>query len=80
MGYALRLADSDDGERLDEINKEKQGDANACFNEIMKLWLRSSSSCTWSTLITAIKSIGGLEAIGAQIEAQILAASKQILK
>ncbi len=78
MGYALCLADSDDGERMDKIKEEKQGDPNSCFNEIMKVWLRSSASCTWATLIAAIKTIGGLEATGAQIETQILAASKQI--
>ena len=77
VGYALCLADSDDGKRMDEIKEEKKGEANSCFNEIMKLWLRSGSSCTWSTLIAAIKSVWGLEAVGAQIEAQILAKSKQ---
>ena len=58
---------------MDEIKEEKKGEPNSCFNEIMKLWLRSSSLCTWSTLIAAIKSVPGLEAIGAQIESQILA-------
>ena len=74
VGYALCLADSDDGERMDSIKEEKRGDPKSCFNEIMKLWLRSSSTCTWSTLITAIKSIGELEATGVEIESQILAA------
>ena len=77
MGYALGLADDDDGKRMDEIKAENEGDTNSCFNEIMKLWLRSSSQCTWLTLIAAIKGVMGLEATGAQIEAQILAASKQ---
>jgi hypothetical protein len=79
VGYALCLADNDDGERMDKIKEEKQGDPNSCFSEIMKVWLRSSSSsCTWTTLIAAIKTVGGLEATGAQIETQILAASKHI--
>ena len=78
VGYALCLADSDDGEQMDKIKEEKKGDPNSCFNETMKLWLRSGLSCTWTTLIAAIKTVGGLEATGAQIEARILAASKHI--
>ena len=70
------LADSDDGEQIDKIKEEKKGDPNSCFNETMKLWLRSGLSYTWTTLIAAIKTVGGLEATGAQIEARILAASK----
>ena len=78
VGYALCLADSDDGEQMDKIKEpeEKKGDHNSCFNETMKVWLRSGLSCTWTTLIAAIKTVGGLEATGAQIEARILAASK----
>lgn len=78
VGYALCLADSDDGKGMDKIKEEKKGDPNSCFNETMKVWLRSGLSCTWTTLIAAIKTVGGLEATGAQIETQILAASKNI--
>ena len=48
-----------------------------CFNDMMKLWLRSRlPEVTWATLIKAIKSIGGLEDAGAKIEAQLLSSGK----
>ena len=51
-----------------------------CFNDTMKLWLRSAPShqLTWAMLIKAIKSIEGMEAVGAQIEAQVISSGKQV--
>jgi hypothetical protein len=51
-----------------------------CFNDTMKLWLRSAASAqpaTWATLIQAIKSIEGLEPFAAEIEAQLITSRKQ---
>ena len=79
VGVALGLADDDDGVQLDNIKEEKKGDSSQCFNEAMKLWLRSSSDlspCTWAILIAAIKSVAGLESAAEQIKTQILTASK----
>lgn len=79
VGTALGVADDDDGEQLDRIHENRNGDCGMCFNDTMKLWLRSGSPSfpvTWATLIKAIKSVGGLEAVGAQIEAQLLTTSK----
>ena len=77
------LSDDDNRERLDNIRKVKNEDCNLCFNEAMKLWLRTAGSTagpavsrTWSALFTAMKSISELEAIGAQVEAQFLAESE----
>ena len=79
LGTALRLADEDDGEQLDKIQENRSGDSGMCFNDTMKLWLRSAPShqLTWATLIEAIKSIEGLGAVGAQIEAQLISSGKQ---
>ena len=79
MGTALGLADDDDGEKLDRIQENRKGDDGMCFNDAMKLWLRSNSPSypvTWATLINAIKSIEELKAAGAQIEAQVLSTSE----
>ena len=81
LGIALGLSDDDDGEALDRIQRDRNGDNNLCFNEAMKLWLRSGAvsgplACTWSKLFDAIKSIQGFEDSGAQIQTQLLAASK----
>jgi hypothetical protein len=51
-----------------------------CFNDTMKLWIRSAASeqpVTWAALIEAIKSIEGLEPVAAQIEAQLMSSRKQ---
>ena len=74
LGTALGLADDDDGVQLDKIQESRNGDSGMCFNDAMKLWLRSGSSSqvTWATLIKAIKSIEELGAVGAQIEAQLI--------
>ena len=79
LGTALCLADEDDGEQLDRIQKSRNGESGMCFNDTMKLWLRSAPShqLTWATLIAAIKSIEGMEAVGAQIEAQLISSGKQ---
>ena len=81
LGTALGLADKDDGEQFDKIQESRSGDSGMCFNDTMKLWLRSAPSrqLTWATLIEAIKSIEGLEAVGAQIEAQLISCRKQAL-
>ena len=81
MGTALGLGDDDDGEALDKIQRDKNGDNNLCFNEAMKLWLRSGAAsgplaCTWSKLIKAIRSIQGLEIDVAKIQAVLLTESK----
>ena len=77
VGTALQLADHDDGEELDRIREKRNGDPGMCFNDMMKLWLRSGTAeTTWAALIKAVKSIEGLEAAGAQIEAQLLSSSK----
>lgn len=79
VAIALGLADDDDGKQLDIIKEEKKGDSNQCFNELMKLWLRSGadvSPCTWATLIAAMRSVAGLESTGKQIEDQILTSSE----
>ena len=78
LGTALGLADKDDGEQLDKIQESCGGSSGMCFNDAMKLWLRSAPShkLTWATLIEAIKSIEGLEAAGAQIEAQLITSGK----
>ena len=78
LGTALSLADDDDGEQLDKIQENRSGDSSMCFNDAMKLWLRSAPShqLTWATLITAIKSIEGLEAVAEQIEAQLISSRK----
>ena len=79
MGTALGLANDDDGEQLDRIQENRNGDCGMCFNDTMMLWLRSNSPSypvTWATLINAIKSIEGLEAAGAQIEAHVLSTSE----
>ena len=81
LGTALGLADEDDGEELDKIQASRSGDSGMCFNDTMKIWLRSASSSseqpvTWATLIKAIKSIGGLEPVAAQIEAQLMTSRK----
>ena len=83
LGTALGLSDDDDGETLDKIRNDKNGDNNPCFNEAMKLWLRSGAipgtsclACTWSNLFDAIKSIPDLEDCVAPIQAQLLASSK----
>ena len=83
LGTALGLADEDDGEQLDKIQENRNGDSSMCFNDTMKLWLRRSSSApshqvTWATLIEAIKSIEGLQAIGTQIEAQLISSRKKV--
>ena len=82
LGTALGLADEDDGEQLDKIQENRNGDSSMCFNDTMKLWLRRSSASshqpTWATLIEAIKSIEGLQAIGAQIEAQLISSRKKV--
>ena len=69
LGTALGLADEDDGEQLDKIQENRNGDCGMCFNDTMKLWLRSTPShqLTWATLIEAVKSIEGLETVGAQL-------------
>jgi hypothetical protein len=74
LGTALGLADEDDGQQLDTIQESRNGDSSMCFNDTMKLWLRSATSeqpVTWAALIEAIKSIEGLEPVAAQIEAQL---------
>ena len=78
LGTALGLADEDDGEQLDKIQENRKGDSSMCFNDTMKLWLRSAPShqLTWAALIEAIKNIEGLEAVGAQIEAQLISSRK----
>ena len=86
MGIALGLADEDDGEGLDKIREDRRGDPGLCFNETVKMWQRrcgsslavSSQQRTWLTLLSAIKNIHELRAIGEEIEARILADSKQI--
>ena len=45
----------------------------------MKLWLRTAGSRTWAELFTAIKSVSGLEAICAQVEAQFIAESECVV-
>ena len=83
MGIALGLADDDDGKQFDIIREEKKGDSNRCFNELMKLWLRSGADvapCTWATLVAAMRRVAGLENTAEQIENQILATSKPIEK
>ena len=75
LGTALGLADKDDGEQLDKIQASRSGDSSMCFNDTMKLWLRSAASnqpVTWSALIEAIKTMEGLERVAAQIEAQLM--------
>ena len=75
LGTALGLADKDDGEQLDKIQASRSGDSSMCFNDTMKLWLRSAASnqpATWSALIEAIKTMEGLEPVAAQIEAQLM--------
>lgn len=75
LGTALGLADEDDGEQLDKIQASRSGDSSMCFNDTMKLWLRSAASnqpVTWSALIEAIKTMEGLERVAAQIEAQLM--------
>ncbi len=75
LGTALGLADEDDGKRLDKIQTSRSGDSSMCFNDTMKLWLRSAASAqpvTWAALIQAIKSIEGLEPVAVQIEAQLI--------
>ena len=74
LGTALGLADEDDGEQLDKIQENRNGDSGMCYNDTMKLWLRSAPlhQATWARLIEAIKSIEGLEAVGARIEAQLI--------
>ena len=76
VGIALGLADDDDGNQFDIIKEEKKGDSNQCFNELMKLWLRSGAPCTWATLIAAMRSVTGLE----YAAKQILATSKPIAR
>ena len=80
LGTALGLADEDDGEQLDKIQENRNGESGMCFNDTMKLWLRSAPShqLTWAMLIKAIKSIEGMEAVGAQIEAQVISSGKQV--
>ena len=74
LGTALGLADEGDGEQLNKIQKNRGGDSGMCFNDTMKLWLHSAPShqLTWATLIEAVKSIEGLENIGAKIETQLM--------
>jgi hypothetical protein len=75
LGTALGLADEDDGEQMDKIQASRSGDSGMCFNDTMKLWLRSAvpaQPVTWAALIEAIKSIQGLEPVAAQIEAQLI--------
>ena len=81
LGTALGLADEDDGKELDKIQANRSGDSSMCFNNTMKIWLRSAPSTseqpvTWATLIEAIKSIEGLEPVAAQIEAQLMTSRK----
>ena len=79
LGTALGLADKDDGEQLDKIQASRSGDSSMCFNDTMKVWLRSVPSgqpVTWATLIEAIKSIEGLEPVAAQIEAKLMTSCK----
>ena len=79
LGTALGLADDDDGKQLDKIQASRSGDSSMCFNDTMKLWLRSAAlnqPVTWATLIEAIKSIEGLESVAAQIEAQLMTSRK----
>ena len=79
VGIALYLADNDDGEQLDRVRENRSGESSMCFNDTMKLWLRSGvPEVTWAALIKAIKSIDGLKGSGAKIEAQLLSSSKQI--
>ena len=78
LGTALGLADDDDGEQLDKIQENRNGDSGMCFSDTMKLWLRrsgGSSQATWAMLMKAIKSIKGCEAAVAQIEAQLLSST-----
>ena len=80
IGYALGLADEDDGEALDKIREDRRGDPGLCFNDTMRMWQRccksniavSSQQCTWLSLLTAIKSIHELKGLGAEIETEIL--------
>ena len=77
LGTALQLGDDDDGLELDRIQEKRNGDPGLCFNDLMKLWLRSGTAqITWGALIKAVKGIDGLEAAGAQIEAQFYSSGK----
>ena len=74
LGVSLGLADGDEGQLLDNIRENRNDDCGMCFDDTVKLWLHSEPShqVTWATLIEVIKRMDDLEAVGAQIEAEVL--------
>ena len=59
LSIVLELGDEDDGQLLEDIKTQQNGDPNKCFMKAMRVWLKGTGRqpASWEVLYSALQEV-----------------------